>query len=86
MEHEVLRDRYYIGFVTWRGVEYEGKHPRLIDPVTFQQVQDHLTAHASSGERSRKHKPYLAGSLYCGRCKSKLIYSRSTGRRGLLHG
>jgi site-specific DNA recombinase len=37
--HELLRNRYYIGFVTWRGVEYAGKHPALVDAETFEQVQ-----------------------------------------------
>jgi site-specific DNA recombinase len=80
--HELLRNRYYIGYVTWGGTEHEGKHPVLIKPAVFYRVQDILAAHAASGERSHKHKPYLAGSLFCQRCDSKLIYAVSTGRRG----
>src|SRR3954451_3490628 len=43
--HELLRNRYYLGFVTWRGVEYQGKHPALVDPVIFKAVQRVLSAH-----------------------------------------
>ena len=78
----VLRNRYYIGYVTWRGVEYEGRHPHLVDVETFQRVQAVLTAHAQSGERSYRRRQYLAGTLFCGRCGSRLIYAISTGRRG----
>ena len=78
----ILRNRYYIGYVTWRGMEYEGRHPKLVDPVVFQRVQEVLTAHALSGERSYRRRHYLAGSLFCGRCGSRMLYSVSTGRRG----
>jgi site-specific DNA recombinase len=33
--HQILRSRYYIGFVSYSGVEYEGKHPKLTDFETF---------------------------------------------------
>jgi hypothetical protein len=35
----ILRNRFYIGYFTWDGVEYEGNHDRLIDPKVFQTVQ-----------------------------------------------
>ncbi len=80
--HDLLRNRYYLGFVTWRGVEYEGKHPALVDAATFETVQRVLTAHRISGERSHKHKHYLSGSLSCARCGSRLLYGITTSRRG----
>lgn len=84
--HKVLRNRYYLGYVTWQGIEYPGNHEPLIDPATFDQVQHTLTAHQRSGERSSRRKHHLAGSLYCGRCNSKLIYAISTGRHGGKYG
>jgi site-specific DNA recombinase len=80
--HAVLRNRYYVGYVTWRGVEYQGKHPTFIDADTFQRVQAVLEAHRLAGERSYKHGHYLAGSLYCGRCRSRLLFGVNRGRRG----
>jgi site-specific DNA recombinase len=47
--HHMLRNRYYLGFVTWRGVEYEGKHPALVSSETFAEVQRVLAAHRFSG-------------------------------------
>jgi site-specific DNA recombinase len=79
---ELLHNPYYTGIVTWRGVQFEGKHPRLVTPETYAQVQAVLEAHRHSGERSYRRRHYLAGSLFCADCGAKLIYSVSTGRRG----
>ena len=80
--HELLRNRYYIGFVTWRHVEYEGKHPVFITAETFEQVQRVLAAHRQSGERSYRHQHYLTGTLFCARCSSRLLYNIARGRQG----
>ncbi|WP_166654998.1 recombinase family protein [Mycobacterium sp. BK086] len=80
--HKVLRNRYYIGQVTWEGIEYPGRHEPLVDPAVFDQVQHVLGAHRQSGERSYRRRHYLAGSLYCARCGAKLIYAISTGKLG----
>jgi site-specific DNA recombinase len=77
-----LRNPYYVGVVTWRGLQFEGKHPAIVTPEVFARVQAVLEAHRLSGERSYRRKHYLAGTLYCARCESKLIYSVSTGSRG----
>ena len=84
--HQILRNRYYIGFVSYGGVEYEGKHPKLVDFETFQAVQTVLEEHRTSGERSYRRDNYLAGSLRCARCKSRLLYAVSRGRQGSEYG
>ena len=78
----VLRNRYYLGIVTYKGIEYEGKHPKLIDQTTFDRVQHSLEAHRQSGERAHRHTHYLKGSLRCHRCKSRLAYCVSRGNGG----
>ena len=78
----VLRNRYYTGVVTFKGIDYEGKHPRLIDQVTFDKVQQLLDAHRQSGERAHRHTHYLKGTLRCARCKSRLAYCFSRGNGG----
>jgi len=80
--HQVLRNRYYTGIVTHKGIEYEGKHPPLVDATTFEQVQRLLEAHRQSGERAHRHTHYLKGSLRCFRCKSRLAYCVSRGNGG----
>ena len=82
----VLRNPYYVGTVTWQGIQYDGKHPTLVAPDVFQRVQEVLTAHRQSGERSYRRKHYLAGSVYCDLCGSKLIYMLSRGRAGEQYG
>ncbi len=80
--HELLRDPYYIGIVTFRGVQYEGNHPKLVPPKLFDQVQQVLTAHRLSGDRSHKHGNYLKGTVYCGLCGRRLIFTKCKGRHG----
>jgi site-specific DNA recombinase len=82
----VLRNPYYMGIVTWQGIQHDGTHPELVTPEAFQRVQEVLTAHRQSGERSYRRKHYLAGTVYCDLCGSKLIYMLSRGRAGDQYG
>ena len=38
--HMMLQCRFYIGQFVWRGVEYKGKHPHLVDHKTFARAQE----------------------------------------------
>ncbi len=80
--HRMLRNPYYIGIVTYMGVEYRGKHPTFVSKETFDKVQQVLAAHNRSGERYRTHQHYLKGSLYCARCTARLTLAEQTGRGG----
>ena len=42
----------------------------------------YFTAHNISGEKDRKHPHYLKGSIFCGDCGARLIYSRNRGHGG----
>ncbi len=81
--HRLLSDPYYIGIVTYRGMQYEGRHSRLVTPEVFDQVQRVLTAHRQAGERHRRHGHYLKGTLYCGRCGSRMSVCDSRGNGGV---
>lgn len=81
--YRILRDDYYIGIVTYQGAKRQGRHPRLIDDATFERVQQILTAHALSGDRSYKHQHYLKGSVFCGHCGTRLAYGRHRGGGGV---
>lgn len=83
----MLRDRYYLGYVTYRGEELPGRHPPLIDQHLFDRVQTVLNARTTSGERRRVHHHYLKGTLYCGRCHQagitgRMIIQHTVTRRG----
>jgi hypothetical protein len=76
----MLRNRYYLGIVTFKGVEYAGTHEPLIDEQTFQAVGDILDERAAAREKLRTHRHYLTGTIYCARCKRRLCFTRSTGK------
>ena len=78
----LLRSDYYIGVVRYAGKVSQGRHPKLIDEATFQQVQEVLDTQRQSGERCWRHHSYLRGTLYCGECDGRLIYTRAKGRAG----
>lgn len=78
----LLRDRYYIGYVTYDGIEYPGRHEPLITEELFDRVQHVFAAHTEQHVRYRTHNHYLKGLVWCGRCKHRLIIQRAEGRRG----
>src|SRR4051794_16915370 len=45
----MLKDRYYLGYVTFKGVQYEGRHQPLVSEYMFDRVQEVLKAHNTSG-------------------------------------
>ncbi len=80
--HRLLRKPFYIGRFTWGGVEYQGAHVPLTTVETFAAVQAQLTAKNTAGERTQSHEHYLKGTIACGRCGSRMIFSRNKGRHG----
>lgn len=80
--HKLLVNPYFVGVIAYRGVYHEGKHEPLVDMDTWLTVQDVLIAHNAAGEKDRKHPHYLKGSIFCGHCKSRMVYSRNKGKGG----
>ncbi len=83
----MLRDRYYLGRVKYKGDEFPGRHEPLISEELFDRVQLLLEERGFAGERRRKLHHYLKGSLFCGKChnagiKRRIIMQRATGRHG----
>ena len=72
----LLRDPYYIGFVTYKGELIRGRHEPLISEDLFDQVQTILDERGGNGERQRRHYHYLKGTLWCGRCHDEGVESR----------
>jgi site-specific DNA recombinase len=79
---KILRNDYYVGVVRYADIVAEGRHPKLTDEATFQRVQGVLDSQRQSGERCWRHHSYLRGTVFCGDCDKRLIYTRATGRRG----
>jgi site-specific DNA recombinase len=85
--NELLRDPYYIGYVTYDGELIPGRHERLVSDELFDRTQAILDERGGPGERRRRHHHYLKGSLWCGSChdegvESRMIMQWATGRGG----
>jgi site-specific DNA recombinase len=80
MVAKILTNRYYLGIVTFRGVQYQGRHERLVSQELFDLVQEVLRLHGRSGERDRTHHHYLKGTLYCDSCGGRLTLTNAKGK------
>jgi len=81
----LLRNRYYLGFFTWDGVEYQGNHQALVDQATSDAVQAVLEGRNAAGEEQRVHNHYLKGTVRCGGCGSRLCITHTRNRWGTLY-
>jgi DNA invertase Pin-like site-specific DNA recombinase len=82
--HAILTNPYYKGVVTYRGVEHPGRHQPLVDPVTWQKIQDVLASNLV-GERQREHPHYLKSTVFCGNCGSRYIITNAKNRYGVVY-
>ena len=83
----VLQNRYYLGFVTYKGEEFPGRHEPLVTQELFDRVQKVMAARSGAGVRQRLYNHYLKGLLWCGACQAagrenRVIVQRSTNRHG----
>ena len=71
----ILRNPVYCGFTRYHDRLIDGQHEALVDPVTWQRVQDTLKArrHVPSHERRPALIYPLTGLLYCARCGHRLV-------------
>lgn len=73
----VLRNSAYIGMVKFKGQEYMGNHPPIIDAETFDNVQKFLQSPEREGSKTIFQKnPFRANNLltslvYCKRCGAR---------------
>jgi site-specific DNA recombinase len=79
---KLLRSRYYLGVVPYKGDEFPGRHEALITSELFERVQRVIYRHQGAGTRQRTHYHYLKGLLWCGRCGGRFVVQRAVGRRG----
>jgi site-specific DNA recombinase len=77
----MLKDRYYLGFVSIDDEEVQGRHEPLVDQALFGRVQTIASSRTATKERRRVHHHYLKGSLFCGRCHKAGRTGRMTIQR-----
>jgi site-specific DNA recombinase len=78
----MLSNRYYVGYITFNGIEYEGRHQTLITTDLFAQVQELMRSRRRAGEKNRVHQHYLKGSIFCAGCGSRLCLTKAKGHGG----
>jgi len=76
---KMLRNRYYAGYVKYRGVEYRGRHKPLVSAAVFATVQA-ICDSRSFGTRKRRHSHYLLGTLFCSQCGRRMSYTVALNR------
>lgn len=76
----MLSNRYYLGFVSYCGVEYKGNHQPLVTPSVFAAVQLVRKAHSRKLRKQRRHFHPLSRLLVCGRCGRTLCYALAKHR------
>jgi site-specific DNA recombinase len=78
----MLRDRFYIGYVAHKGTEYEGRHEPVISDELFAKVREVLDGQRGGGTRARVHHHYLKGTVWCARCRKRLILTPGKSHTG----
>jgi len=58
---KLLRDPYYVGYVTYQGELISGRHEALISQELFDRVQAMLDERGGRGVRKRRHLPLSQG-------------------------
>ena len=74
----MLTNRYYLGYVTFQGTEYQGRHQPLIPQSLFDRVGEVLRSHRA-GQKDRTHRHYLKTSVFCALCGSRLCFTNAKG-------
>jgi site-specific DNA recombinase len=82
---KMLKNPYYIGFVTYEGVRYQGRHEPLISLELWEQVQAVKAGRAHSKEKPSQHPHYLKGTLFCGCCGARLGVTKIRNRHGVIY-
>jgi site-specific DNA recombinase len=66
--HKVLHDKFYIGIMSIKGIEYPHKYPKLLDNATFYKCQE-VIAKANKQSFKYSEKPMLfRGMINCAKC------------------
>jgi site-specific DNA recombinase len=82
---KMLKNPYYIGFVTYEGVRYQGRHEPLIPLELWEQVQAVKAGRTHSKEKPSQHPHYLKGTVFCGCCGARLGVTKIRNRHGVIY-
>lgn len=81
--HRLLRNRRYIGYYIYKGVETPNGMPRILEDELFDRVQHILDRNKKAPARSRGREEYLLTTkLFCGYCREMMTGYGGTGKSG----
>ncbi len=79
----ILRNRFYIGIVSWNGIEFQGEHEtRPTVTGTFQENLERLEKEFRPRKRREASscRHWLSGILICGTCGASLSFNATRNR------
>lgn len=79
----ILKNRTYLGEITFRGQQFKGVHRRIIDDETFLKAQEILK---ERGTKKQASDFLLSSLVFCGVCGAKMRYmkwGKSKNERGI---
>jgi len=82
--HRLLKNPLYVGKVVYNDDLFAGEHEPIIEPATFERVQQILAAKSCGrGPRRGRNPEYLlTGLLFCPKCGKTLTTSSGRGSNG----
>lgn len=75
--HYMLRDKFYIGIMTWMGVEYQGKFDPIIDEDLWERVQARLGS--GTTPRVEKRLTLMHRKAVCEECGGTISWYEQKG-------
>ena len=73
---DMLRCRFYLGRIVFRGEEFLARHEALIDEALFERVQARRSRRGASRHAEGRARGILSGLIRCARCQSTLHAER----------
>ena len=77
--HYMLRDKFYIGIMTWLGKEYRGNFPPIIDEDLWERVQARLGSGTTPRVEKRENLTLLKGKVHCEECGGLISWYMQKG-------
>lgn len=81
----ILRNRHYLGVITYAGQEYRAKHPALISAADFAAVQSRMPVKSTSHRPAAQKYPYLLTGLMRCSCGRHMTAKSATGSKAKFH-
>lgn len=76
--HELLKDHFYYGKMSWKGEIYDGAHSPLITKELFLKVQTQLSRGTDSPYYSKQIRE-LQGKIHCAECGKTVTWETQKG-------